>query len=841
MKKVNQKWILRVFSGVLMLGLFAASAQAAESIGFSLGGRDNKTPGGLIGPTEVAGFDVYQQTNWNTEWSSIGNVSPVDSTVSNLLDSNGATTACSLTYHADGAWGQTTPDTPDGRLFTGYLDGRNATPATAQFSNIPYTTYDLVIYASTGTGTYVRVQEVTLVNPSDDSIIAGPYYVRMTSQGFDGTYIQAPLSTVNDLVLTPEGNVLAFSGLTSPNVRVEIKAGVYQSPNVRYYLNAIQVARSDSTVVHPYTRQPDPRNNSLIQESAVTLSWQAGDLATSSHVYLGTDATAVAAATPDSPEFLINTSDTSLVLANPLERGPVHYWRVDAVNDSDPNSPWVGSIWSFRIQPLSAYDPKPADGTAYVLLNPTLSWTGGLDSLLSAVYVGTDRDQVANATGAQFQPGTTYTFTEPLAYNTTYYWRVDHFSNAGTIKGDVWSFTTLQETTVTDESLLGHWTFDQVAAGAILDESGHELHGAITGNPQWIPGVADMAWLLDGETYATTPIPTVNTNTLSITAWIMPDSPKNWAGILYSRGGGATAVNGGLSVAPGNELRYAWGGSKTDFASNLILPNLEWSFVALVVEPTQARLTMNTVTRINDQDITHDPLPFASVLAIGADLLNANRQFIGAIDDVRLYTKALSDLELETIMAAGTVPPETPNPLMIDDFGGYRSYFEEADPNVWDTWRDGYDDMTNGSTAGYLDPPFMERVNTVAGGQSLPFGYDNQAGGTSVVTRAFSPALDLGAQGATALVIYVRGLSANTVQETDTLSLSVSDGSKTESVTLTTSDMLRSSVWKEIVIELSTLTIDVGKVKEMSLTIGTPGNISPGGVGTVYIDNIQRR
>ena len=151
---------------------------AVEGIGFSFGGRTDKTLGGLIGLTEVAGFTGYEQANWNTEWSSVGNVTPVNQTVSNLLDSRGATTGVSLTYHADGAFGYTTPDSPDGRLFGGYLDGKNTSDTTAEFSNIPYPTYDVVIYACTGTGTYIRITEVTVVNPSDNSIIAGPYYFR---------------------------------------------------------------------------------------------------------------------------------------------------------------------------------------------------------------------------------------------------------------------------------------------------------------------------------------------------------------------------------------------------------------------------------------------------------------------------------------------------------------------------------------------------------------------------------------------------------------------------------------------------------------------------------------
>ncbi|HUV63700.1 MAG TPA: hypothetical protein VMW24_07365 [Sedimentisphaerales bacterium] len=30
-----------------------------------------------------------------------------------------------------------------------------------------------------------------------------------------------------------------------------------------------------------------------------------------------------------------------------LVAGTTYYWRIDEVNDADPNSPWKGPVWSF--------------------------------------------------------------------------------------------------------------------------------------------------------------------------------------------------------------------------------------------------------------------------------------------------------------------------------------------------------------------------------------------------------------------------------------------------------------------------------------------------------------
>jgi hypothetical protein len=37
-----------------------------------------------------------------------------------------------------------------------------------------------------------------------------------------------------------------------------------------------------------------------------------------------------------------------------LVPGTTYYWRIDEVNDNEPNSPWIGPVWSFSIPPRTA-------------------------------------------------------------------------------------------------------------------------------------------------------------------------------------------------------------------------------------------------------------------------------------------------------------------------------------------------------------------------------------------------------------------------------------------------------------------------------------------------------
>ncbi|MDT8303055.1 MAG: LamG domain-containing protein [Sedimentisphaerales bacterium] len=196
----------------------------------------------------------------------------------------------------------------------------------------------------------------------------------------------------------------------------------------------------------PIASGANPADGSYIGDTWVNLSWRAGDFAVSHDVYFSDNLADVEANAEAA--FLGNQASTFVVVGFPgmpypdgLVSGTTYYWRVDEVNDADPNSPWVGNIWSFTVPPKTAYLPNPADGGESVDVNPTLKWTPGFGAKLHTVYFGESFDEVDTAAGGLPQGGATYSPGE-LKQAKTYYWRVDEFEVPTTHKGDVWSFTT---------------------------------------------------------------------------------------------------------------------------------------------------------------------------------------------------------------------------------------------------------------------------------------------------------------------------------------------------------------------------------------------------------------
>jgi len=109
--------------------------------------------------------------------------------------------------------------------------------------------------------------------------------------------------------------------------------------------------------------------------------------------------------------------------------------------------------------PLMARNPSPSNGAVDVKHTPTLRWTAGEKAAKHNVFFGTDATTVANATaasagiyrGQQDLAANSYVPSEaPLAWNSTYYWRIDEVNAADAWKGNVWSFTTANFIVVDD-------------------------------------------------------------------------------------------------------------------------------------------------------------------------------------------------------------------------------------------------------------------------------------------------------------------------------------------------------------------------------------------------------
>jgi len=93
---------------------------------------------------------------------------------------------------------------------------------------------------------------------------------------------------------------------------------------------------------------PYPANGATDAEMNAILTWVPGDDAASHQVYFGTDNEAVRKATAASPEYKgVKALGAESFDPGMLASGSTFYWRIDEVNNTNPESPWKGPVWSF--------------------------------------------------------------------------------------------------------------------------------------------------------------------------------------------------------------------------------------------------------------------------------------------------------------------------------------------------------------------------------------------------------------------------------------------------------------------------------------------------------------
>ncbi len=98
----------------------------------------------------------------------------------------------------------------------------------------------------------------------------------------------------------------------------------------------------------------------------------------------------------------------------------------------------LGISWG---KPLLAKYPTPKDKSASVNINSEFNWTAGDSTISHDIYLGVSADSLlfqGNQISTTFTPST-------MAYETTYYLRVDQVTNTETHEGIVWSFATEEE------------------------------------------------------------------------------------------------------------------------------------------------------------------------------------------------------------------------------------------------------------------------------------------------------------------------------------------------------------------------------------------------------------
>ncbi|MFH1718152.1 MAG: LamG-like jellyroll fold domain-containing protein [Planctomycetota bacterium] len=223
---------------------------------------------------------------------------------------------------------------------------------------------------------------------------------------------------------------------------------------------------------------------------------------------------------------------------------------------------------------------------------------------------------------------------------------------------DVQDLIVLAEHLFEDCRLVAHWKLDETA-GDIAHDSVGRNNGTCHGGPVWGPDVGRVggALVFDGaEDYISTPfILDPAKGTFSVFAWIFGGAPGK---VILSQ----SDVTGTRGTVPGStwlgidpvEGKLITGLSDMYFGtleSETVVTDIQWHHVGLVYDLA----SLHRRLYVDGAQVAEDTTVVAGVPSDGGLYIGAGKDldpasfFLGMIDDVRIYNKALSADEIAAL------------------------------------------------------------------------------------------------------------------------------------------------------------------------------------------------
>ncbi|UCD50319.1 MAG: discoidin domain-containing protein [Phycisphaerales bacterium] len=452
--------------------------------------------------------------------------------------------------------------------------------------------------------------------------------------------------------------------------------------------------------------------------------------------------------------------------------------------------------------PTTATRPEPADGAVDVAQDTALNWTPSAYAASHNVYLGTLWNDVNSASvsaplGVLVSEGQAGSSFEPegmLDFEQTYYWRVDEVNAAPDrtiFKGDVWSFTvepfayTIENVTATSNGN------SQEGAGPENTVNGSGLNAdgthSIAATDMWLatPG-ADPLWLLFefDQVYKLHEMQVWNYNVQF--ELVLGFGVKDVT-LEYS--------TDGVDWTAFGDVQFAQATARADYTANttIELAGVAAKFVRVNVNSgwgPMGQFGLSEVSFSYKPVVARQPEPADGQIDVGLDVpldwragrevavhevyLSSDRDAVetgtAPVDTVGESRYAADNLDLGTtyywkvdeVNEAATPSVwegdiwsfSTLEFFVLEDFESY----DDEDNRIYDTWLDGWVNET-GSTVGYLEAPFAEQRIVQSGRQSMPLQYDNTVAPFYSEAERDLGGIDLAANGADTLRLFVAGLA----------------------------------------------------------------------------------
>jgi hypothetical protein len=231
---------------------------------------------------------------------------------------------------------------------------------------------------------------------------------------------------------------------------------------------------------------------------------------------------------------------------------------------------------------------------------------------------------------------------------------------------------------LTDPAIVGWWACDEGEGVTVADSSPNGRDGtaysgtggaAGVGTITWVPGVYGSAIELKNPNLIQIPAVNITMTHATMAGWMKPlGAQAAWTSFIMTRGS-ATGLN--INPDAGNlQLCYHWGDAQSSWSyrPNASLTDNEWNFAAVTIAPDKAVFYLNGA-EAGTNAVAHASVNWNAAIFLGGDgsgSQDARRMTDGLLDDVSLFSRALTAEEIQIIMKGLTDPSLAGKPFPAD-------------------------------------------------------------------------------------------------------------------------------------------------------------------------------
>jgi hypothetical protein len=199
--------------------------------------------------------------------------------------------------------------------------------------------------------------------------------------------------------------------------------------------------------------------------------------------------------------------------------------------------------------------------------------------------------------------------------------------------------------------LVAAYGFNETSGTNVLDSSGNNLTGVITGATRTTTARSGQALTFDGtnDWVTVNDAAALDVTRTTLEAWVRPTTLSGWrTAIMKESAIGLAYALYAHDNAPRPSAYMNTGGPDIEVQGTSGLPLNTWTHLAMTFDGTVMRLYVNGA-QVNTRNTTGNIIATGNALRIGGNAL-WGEYFAGQIDEVRIYNRALTQAEIQTDM-----------------------------------------------------------------------------------------------------------------------------------------------------------------------------------------------